>query len=150
MKYKSRGEYILSLSAVKTTHKPKKENATKQVLKDLADGERKSYELKQKMIKKWIQFGTIGDTLPREAGQEKVIDERVGHSGNSNLFGYSCDSIVTETLQSSGPERIYPQNDKRGSHTPYHKLKDETIMKIKEHIMCFHPQSLIMLITFKR
>ena len=57
-----------------------------------------------------------------------------------NTLGYSCDSIITETLQSSGPERICPQNDKRGSHTPSHKLKDETIIKIKEHIMCFHPQ----------
>ena len=56
-----------------------------------------------------------------------------------NTLGYSCDSIITETLQSSGPERICPQNDKCGSHTPSHKLKDETIIKIKEH-MCFHPQ----------
>ena len=41
MKYKSRGEYMLSLSAVKNTHKPKKENAAKQVLNALADGEKK-------------------------------------------------------------------------------------------------------------
>ena len=78
---------MLSLSAVKNTHKPKKENAAKQVLNALADGEKKSYKLKQKMINRWIQFGTIGDTLPRrEAERERVIYEIDENSGNGKLL----------------------------------------------------------------
>ena len=77
MKYKSRGEIMrdLSLSPVKNIQERKKENAVKRVLNDLADGDGESYKLKQKLINRWIQFGTIGDTLPRETGraEEEVI-----------------------------------------------------------------------------
>ena len=48
---------------------------------------KKSYKLKQKMINRWIQFGTIGDTLPRrEAERERVIDEIDENSGNGKLL----------------------------------------------------------------
>ena len=42
-------------------------------------------------------------------------------------LGYSCDSILTESLQSAGSEHFFPQNNKRGSHDLPHKLKEEVI-----------------------
>ena len=55
-------------------------------------------------------------------------------------LGYSCDSILTESRQSAGSEHFFPQNAKRGSHNPSHKLKEEVILQLKEHIMRYHPQ----------
>ena len=56
-----------------------------------------------------------------------------------HTLGYKNNKIITNTLEKAVPGAICTTVDSRGKHPPKHKLTDESLDTIKNHINSYHP-----------
>ena len=56
-----------------------------------------------------------------------------------STLGYSADSVLKVLFAKMTPTKVTPPASKRGKHDPKHKLQQETVADIKEHINKYNP-----------
>ena len=73
--------------------------------------------------------------MPAEEGNDVIVCK--------NFFlktlGYKSDKVITVTLGQTNPDNLSPPPDKRGKHEPKHKISEETLFSVSNHIDSYHP-----------